>query len=395
MKVMTSHFYDPSDKQNPLASSSLTIGFGEIGTILANWATVMTEGKANVVLIVSDEVPPTKPLVSGFKGELAATVRTARSCKRSMWASPSGARRSSLGPVGRTGSSGNQLERHVEGRRRFQPAEIADVTVDGRICNPVEAFADIHVDAALLNVVEHEQHAVEGADLHGAGLAGEALSSAIIGVLNVWMHMPILLVLAIVIVIGVIVGLVNALFILFFRIPSLVVTLGTTSVMSGLVQWITNSSTIGGIDNALVMAVVGGRLFGVPYAFYYALAAAIIMWYVFDYTPLGRRLLFVGRGREVARLNGIRRSRASRRLGDVRRLVGLSRYSLCRRARLGRSIFGLEFSSSGICGRLPRRHHDLARPIQSLGRDRRRLLSGDGHYRPDHARHSALGYQRF
>ena len=131
------------------------------------------------------------------------------------------------------------------------------------------------------------------------------LSSAVIGVLNVWMHMPILLVLAIVIVIGAIVGGVNALFILFFRIPSLVVTLGTTSVMSGLVQWITNSSTIGGIDNALVMAVVGGRLFGVPYAFYYALAAAIIMWYVFDYTPLGRRLLFVGRGREVARLNGI------------------------------------------------------------------------------------------
>ena len=71
------------------------------------------------------------------------------------------------------------------------------------------------------------------------------LSSAVIGVLNVWMHMPILLVLAIVIVIGVIVGLVNALFILFFRIPSLVVTLGTTSVISGLVQWITNSSTSG------------------------------------------------------------------------------------------------------------------------------------------------------
>src|ERR1700722_2442027 len=88
------------------------------------------------------------------------------------------------------------------------------------------------------------------------------LSSAVIGVLTVWMQMPILLVLAIVIVVGVIVGLVNALFILFFRIPSLVVTLGTTSVMTGLVQWITNSSTIGGIANPLVLAVVGGRLFG-------------------------------------------------------------------------------------------------------------------------------------
>ena len=64
-------------------------------------------------------------------------------------------------------------------------------------------------------------------------------------------------------------------------------------------------STIGGIDNGLIMAAVGYRLFGVPYAFYYALAAALLIWYVFDYTPLGRRLLFVGRGREVARLNGI------------------------------------------------------------------------------------------
>jgi ribose transport system permease protein len=32
----------------------------------------------------------------------------------------------------------------------------------------------------------------------------------------------------------------------------------------------------------------------------------IIIWYVFEYTPLGRRLLFVGRGRSVSRLSGIR-----------------------------------------------------------------------------------------
>jgi ribose transport system permease protein len=138
------------------------------------------------------------------------------------------------------------------------------------------------------------------------------LASALIGVLNVWMHWPILAVLVVAVLTGVVVGLINALFILFFRIPSLVVTLGTTSVMTGLAQWITNSSTIGGIDEGLVMAVVGGRLFGVPYAFYYALIAAVGMWYVFDYTPIGRRLLFVGRGREVARLNGISVDRVRR-----------------------------------------------------------------------------------
>ena len=131
------------------------------------------------------------------------------------------------------------------------------------------------------------------------------LSASTIGVLNVWQHMPIGLVLLIVLAMGVAVGLFHALFIVYFRVPSLVVTLGSTSLMSGIVQWTTNSSTIGGIDNGLIMAAVGHRLFGVPLAFYYALAAALIMWYVFDYTPLGRRLLFVGRGREVARLNGI------------------------------------------------------------------------------------------
>ena len=72
VKVMTSHFYDPSFEQHPVVSSSLTIGFGEIGTILANWATVATDGKANIAIIVSNEVPPTIPLVANFKKELAA-----------------------------------------------------------------------------------------------------------------------------------------------------------------------------------------------------------------------------------------------------------------------------------------------------------------------------------
>lgn len=131
------------------------------------------------------------------------------------------------------------------------------------------------------------------------------MSSCIIGVLNVWYGVPIVWCIAIALGTGVVIGLFHSLFIIYFRIPSLVVTLGTTSLMTGIVQWITNSSTIGGIDNALIMAVVGGRFLGVPYAFYYALAAVVVMWYVFDFTALGRRLLFVGRGREVARLNGI------------------------------------------------------------------------------------------
>ncbi|SMQ75595.1 monosaccharide ABC transporter substrate-binding protein, CUT2 family [Devosia lucknowensis] len=71
VKVMTSHFYDPSFEQHPVVSSSLTIGFGEIGTILADWSTVATEGNANVALVISTDVPPTIPLVENFKKQLA------------------------------------------------------------------------------------------------------------------------------------------------------------------------------------------------------------------------------------------------------------------------------------------------------------------------------------
>ena len=141
------------------------------------------------------------------------------------------------------------------------------------------------------------------------------LTASLIAVLNVWYHLPLGLVLVTALGVSVIIGLVHGLFIIYFRVPSLVVTLGTTSVMSGIVQWMTNSSTIGGIDKGLINAVVGTRFLGIPLAFYYALVAAVIMWYVFDYTPLGRRLLFVGRGREVARLNGIAVNRV--RLGAL------------------------------------------------------------------------------
>jgi ribose transport system permease protein len=131
------------------------------------------------------------------------------------------------------------------------------------------------------------------------------LSTCLIGVLNAQHHIPIGYVLPVALLAGALVGMVNAFFIIVFRIHSLVVTLGVTSLLTGLEQWMTNSSTIGGISHWLVYTVVGGRFLDVPFAFWYVLLAAVAMWYVFELTPLGRRLLFVGRGREVARLNGV------------------------------------------------------------------------------------------
>ena len=48
------------------------------------------------------------------------------------------------------------------------------------------------------------------------------------------------------------------------------------------------------------------NLFGVQLVFYYGLALVLALWYVLSHTPLGRYLYFVGEGRNVARLSGIR-----------------------------------------------------------------------------------------
>jgi ribose transport system permease protein len=132
------------------------------------------------------------------------------------------------------------------------------------------------------------------------------LSSMIIAVLNVNLHIAIGWAILAAILMGLVVGLLNGFFVIFFRIHSLIVTLGIGTFLHGVTLWISDSMTISGISQVLVNAVIVQRLFGVPLEFYYAIALCILIWYIFSFTALGRRLLFVGRGREVARLSGIR-----------------------------------------------------------------------------------------
>jgi ribose transport system permease protein len=135
------------------------------------------------------------------------------------------------------------------------------------------------------------------------------LAAMLLAVLNAQMGVSLAIAIPAALAVGVITGLVNAWFILYFRIPSLIVTLGTGTFINGIVLWISGSMTISGLADALTNYVVVYRLFGVPLAFYYALGLTALIWYFFDYTTPGRRLLFVGRGREVARLSGIRVNR--------------------------------------------------------------------------------------
>ena len=135
------------------------------------------------------------------------------------------------------------------------------------------------------------------------------MSSMLIAVMNVNLGIGIGWAIAAALAAGLVVGLVNGLLITVFRIHSLIVTLGVGTFLHGETLWMSDSMTISGVSPKLIDAVIVKRLFGIPLEFYYAIGIAFIIWYVLEYTAIGRRILFVGRGREVARLSGINTDR--------------------------------------------------------------------------------------
>ena len=140
-------------------------------------------------------------------------------------------------------------------------------------------------------------------DLSVASVA--SLSSVIVALLNVNGHLGIIPAILIALVASALVGVVNATVVLALEIDPFIVTLGTSTVITGLILWITNSSTISGVSNGFVDFVIADKFLGVPLIFYMALLLSLMVWYFLDYTPTGRQLLFVGRNRSVSRLSGL------------------------------------------------------------------------------------------
>lgn len=140
-------------------------------------------------------------------------------------------------------------------------------------------------------------------DLSVAATMGFA--TIMIAVLNVNHNWPIGYAVAGTLACGLGFGSLNAFLVVRIGVPSLVATLGTGTLLGGAGYGISNSVTIGGISQHLIdLATI--QIYGLPLAFYYGVIVCIVVWYVFEYTPVGRYLIFVGEGREVARLAGLR-----------------------------------------------------------------------------------------
>jgi len=126
----------------------------------------------------------------------------------------------------------------------------------------------------------------------------------LLGYLNGIAHLPLGVAVVIVLVVGAIAGIVNGAFIVGLGVNAFIVTLGTGTVLTGLTIWISNGQILSGIDPAL-SDVITTTFGGLAIPFWIAVILVLAIFYLYEFTPLGRYLTFIGLGAEVARLAGL------------------------------------------------------------------------------------------
>jgi ribose transport system permease protein len=135
------------------------------------------------------------------------------------------------------------------------------------------------------------------------------LSAMTLAVLNVQHHWPVLLACLAGIGAAAVVGLVNVFFVVFFDNNPFIVTLGTMTIVQGVIYILCGNNDVGIVSGNLTNWVFGNQFLSIPLEFYYGLAIFLIVWYVLSFTPVGQKALVIGQSREVARLSGVRVNR--------------------------------------------------------------------------------------
>jgi ribose transport system substrate-binding protein len=70
VKVFASHYEDTTQPSDPAVAVTLKLPFHEVGEVIGNWITLKTGGHANVLIIGSDDVLPTKPYAKALEDTL-------------------------------------------------------------------------------------------------------------------------------------------------------------------------------------------------------------------------------------------------------------------------------------------------------------------------------------
>lgn len=108
-----------------------------------------------------------------------------------------------------------------------------------------------------------------------------------------------------VLVVGVVVGAIHGVLVVKVGVDSFITTLGSLTALGGAAYAITSSQIVSGFPPSFV-SISRTEVLGLPMLTWISWLLVVIVWYVYQRTPVGRYLLFVGGSRDAARLAGVR-----------------------------------------------------------------------------------------
>ena len=100
-------------------------------------------------------------------------------------------------------------------------------------------------------------------------------------------------------------GAVSGFIVVKMHVDSFIATLGVSQVLAGAVLLMSNNTQLIGQFPDYWSNLGTGDLLGIPRVVYMLLLLALVMWYLLEFTAIGRYLLATGGNREAARLAGV------------------------------------------------------------------------------------------
>ena len=128
-------------------------------------------------------------------------------------------------------------------------------------------------------------------------------SACVVAVMSTNGYSPAVVIL-VALAVGVAVGLINALLVVKIGVDSFITTLGMFTALSGIGYAITDSKIVTGVPDFYV-ELSRAKLMGLPMTTWYAWVFVAVLWFVYQRTPVGRYMLFIGGNRDAALLAGI------------------------------------------------------------------------------------------
>ena len=143
-----------------------------------------------------------------------------------------------------------------------------------------------------------------GIDISGGAIAG--LGCMVMALLQTRTDTPFGLTILACLAVTVLCGFINGIIIYDLNVPPMIATLGTQTVVRGVVKLLCSGLNVTYTDSR-ILNIGTGKLFGfIPYLALIWFAVAIVVFILLRYTVFGRNLYVIGSGIEVARLSGIK-----------------------------------------------------------------------------------------